>query len=146
MSWPDGAAFAAWAGLRPLTELEVEKAVRGPRLPLADECCASYWGIEPFSSAAWHAFKGWHPQGEQAVTVANAKGRGFKGTHGNGTASLPADWPQADAVGAGFRCTHYRYTEVDLARTLLSDRFLADAGDPRRLMSYKMRAVRTAPQ
>jgi hypothetical protein len=146
MSWPDGAAFAAWAGLRPMTELEVEKAVRGPRLPLADECCASYWGIEPFSGAAWHAWKGWHPQGEQTVTVGNAKGRGFKGTHGNGTAVVPADWPQADAVGAGFRCTHYRYTDVDLTRTLLSDRFLADAADPRRLMSYKMRAVRSAPE
>jgi len=80
------------------------------------------------------------------VTVGNAKGRGFKGTHGNGTAVLPADWPQADAVGAGFRCTHYRFTEVDLARTRLSDRLIADAADARRLMSYKFRAVRTAPK
>lgn len=29
LSWMDGAAFADWAGLRPLTELEFEKAVRG---------------------------------------------------------------------------------------------------------------------
>lgn len=146
MSWADGTVFAAWAGLRPMTELEVEKAVRGPRWPLPDECCACYWGLDAFSDNAWHAFKGGHPQGEQAVTVANARGRGFKGTHGNGTPVLPADWPQADAIGAGFRCTHYRFTEVDLARALLSDRLLADAADPRRLMSYKMRAVRTAPK
>ncbi|MDA1087790.1 MAG: hypothetical protein O2901_12350 [Verrucomicrobia bacterium] len=145
MSWPDGATFAAWAGLRPMTELEVEKAVRGPRWPLPDECSPCYWGIGPFSDNAWHAFKGHEPQGEQAVTVANTRGRGFKGTHGNGTPVLPPDWPQSDAVGAGFRCTHYRFTEVDLARTLLSDRLLADVADPRRLMSYKMRAVRTAP-
>jgi formylglycine-generating enzyme required for sulfatase activity len=30
LSWMDGAAFACWAGLRPMTELEFEKASRGP--------------------------------------------------------------------------------------------------------------------
>jgi formylglycine-generating enzyme required for sulfatase activity len=30
VSWDDGAAFADWAGLRPYTELEFEKACRGP--------------------------------------------------------------------------------------------------------------------
>ncbi|MCP3958428.1 MAG: formylglycine-generating enzyme family protein [bacterium] len=29
LSWADGAAYAAWAGLRPMTELEYEKACRG---------------------------------------------------------------------------------------------------------------------
>jgi formylglycine-generating enzyme required for sulfatase activity len=30
LSWPDGAAFADWAGLRPMSELEFEKSCRGP--------------------------------------------------------------------------------------------------------------------
>ena len=145
MSWADGAAYAAWAGLRPMTELELEKAVRGPRAPIPEECCACYWGLDVFSSATWHAFKGHEVQGERTVTVGNAKGRGFKGTHGDGTPALPPDWPQADAVGSGFRVTHFQSTELDLARTLLSDRLIADTADPRRLMSYKWRGVRTAP-
>ena len=35
------AAYAAWAGLRPLTELEFEKACRGPKAPLDNEFA---WG------------------------------------------------------------------------------------------------------
>ena len=30
LCWADAVAFAAWAGLRPMTELEYEKACRGP--------------------------------------------------------------------------------------------------------------------
>ncbi len=41
LSWSDGAAYAAWAGLRPMTELEYEKACRGPLPPVAGEYA---WG------------------------------------------------------------------------------------------------------
>jgi len=41
LSWADLCAFAAWAGLRPMTELEYEKACRGPQTPVADEYA---WG------------------------------------------------------------------------------------------------------
>lgn len=42
LSWPDIAAFAAWAGLRPITELEYEKAARGKDIaPVVDEFA---WG------------------------------------------------------------------------------------------------------
>lgn len=34
LNWSDGAAYAAWAGLRPMSELEYEKACRGPIQPL----------------------------------------------------------------------------------------------------------------
>jgi hypothetical protein len=37
----DGAAFAAWAGLRPMTELVFEKACRGPLKPVPNEYA---WG------------------------------------------------------------------------------------------------------
>jgi len=41
ISCPDGSAYAAWAGLRPMTELEFEKACRGPLQPVAGEFA---WG------------------------------------------------------------------------------------------------------
>lgn len=37
----DAAAYAAWAGLRPMTELEFEKACRGPVYPVVEEYA---WG------------------------------------------------------------------------------------------------------
>ena len=51
MSWADGAAYADWAGLRPMTELEYEKAARGAnQVPVAGEFA---WGsAEPGSAVA----------------------------------------------------------------------------------------------
>jgi hypothetical protein len=41
LSWMDGAAYTDWAGLRPMTELEFEKACRGTATPVANEYA---WG------------------------------------------------------------------------------------------------------
>ncbi len=41
LHWEDLTAFLDWAGLRPMTELEYEKAARGPLLPVAGEFA---WG------------------------------------------------------------------------------------------------------
>ena len=41
LSWGDGVAYADWAGLRPMTELEFEKVCRGPVTPVKDEYA---WG------------------------------------------------------------------------------------------------------
>ena len=136
LSWADGAAWAAWCGLRPMTELEIEKVVRGPREPIPGECGPSYWDAAAFETIQWNSIKGWETSGERAVTVGNAEGRKFKGTHGNGTVALPPDWPQDDAVGAGIRCQ-------GLDNAPASDRLRAAEVNPDRVC--KFRAVRTAP-
>lgn len=41
LNWPDMAAYLGWAGLRPMTELEYEKAARGVQVPVAGEYA---WG------------------------------------------------------------------------------------------------------
>lgn len=41
MNWSDAAAYADWAGLRPFTETEYEKACRGPLAPVVNEFA---WG------------------------------------------------------------------------------------------------------
>ncbi len=41
LSWMDGAAYVDWAGLRPMTELEFEKACRGNQFPVVGEFA---WG------------------------------------------------------------------------------------------------------
>ena len=50
VSWPDVASYAAWAGLRPITELEYEKAARGKDIaPVVDEFV---WGGANFTSVS----------------------------------------------------------------------------------------------
>jgi len=135
LSWADGAAFAAWAALRPMTELEYEKVTRGPMEPGWDTGDTldhpSYWEVQ--------SINGWRLPRERAVTVGNAKGRGFKGTHGRGTPTLPDDWPQEDAVGAGIRGGHG-------AAGCPSYRLQAATVAPDRVPGYGWRGVRTAPK
>lgn len=50
LSWWDGARFAAWAGLRPMTELEYEKACRGPLKPVPKEHA---WGTTGIATSAY---------------------------------------------------------------------------------------------
>ena len=126
LTWNEGLQYANWAGLRLMTELEYEKACRGPLKPLPNEYAwgtdrivdanaptpasgritagASYWGILGLSS----------DPGERAVTVGNRFGRRFAGTHGDGTLAPPAraeelrdkpvaGWHGLSIVGIGHR-------------------------------------------
>jgi len=49
LSWDDVAAYLDWAGLRPMTELEFEKAARGPTSPVNGEYV---WGIASGTNAS----------------------------------------------------------------------------------------------
>jgi len=199
LSWADGCAYAAWAGLRPMTELEYEKACRGPLNPVSGEFAwgsasiasvaytlnnsnaadetiatgyslaagnamytitkgtiggpvragifatvtstgtigrvvsgASYWGIMELSGNLW----------ERPVTIGNTTGRNFQGTHGAGTVTLPVNWPQNDANGAGLRGGYWQNTSL-FART--SDRHSAAVVDAGRYSHPGWRGGRSAP-
>jgi formylglycine-generating enzyme required for sulfatase activity len=123
----EGVAFVAWAGLRPMTELEFEQACRGPLRPApqadagsrvpglwmagrgplkpAPDEAVSYWGIRGLNG----------PLAEQVIAVGNFLGRRFTGTHGDGTTDRPADWP-AGPFGFGRRgsATSDRYGMFDV--------------------------------
>ena len=170
LAWSNGVAYAAWAALRPMSELEYSKACRGPLTAVANEYAwgtatifpgtvyylsgaengtetvtndmslggslfllggsgwelsggdsppdgplragvfatdsstrvssgATYWGIMDVVGSVY----------ERGVTIANAAGRGFRGTHGAGTLDLPPDWPQNDALGSGVMGSCWKY-------------------------------------
>jgi len=48
LSWMDGCAYVDWVGLRPMTELEYEKACRGNQAPVANEYA---WGSTSITQA-----------------------------------------------------------------------------------------------
>ncbi len=113
MSWEDAIAFADWAGLRPMTELEFEKAARGVSTPLSHEFP---WGtsttdrmhrlMQPnddlaLTSSADEARLGDETRAEfgasfywvldlagsvweRTVSIGHPNGRRFTGSHGDG--------------------------------------------------------------
>ncbi len=52
LTWAHGAAYSDWAGLRPMTELEFEKACRGPAEPVANEYA---WGTSSGTAQTGYA-------------------------------------------------------------------------------------------
>ena len=113
ISWDDGLAFADWAALRPMTELEFTKACRGPEQPRPGEFP---WGtasreqlarvVDPHDELVLTS--GWNESRladetrpvfgasyywvmdlagslwERVITVGSPAGRAFKGSHGDG--------------------------------------------------------------
>ncbi len=113
MSWDDGTAFADWAGLRPMTELEFTKAARGPVDPIpsdypwgtsskanlvrrlgpdddlaqtgaATESRLSDSTREALGASYWWVMDLAGSVWERAVTIGHPRGRAFRGTHGDG--------------------------------------------------------------
>ncbi|MEI7838046.1 MAG: hypothetical protein WCK05_16720, partial [Planctomycetota bacterium] len=138
MCWADAAAFAAWAGLRPMTELEFEKAMRGFREPTPREQGYSFWGMN-FGGGVYNS----HPR-LLVVTVGNTNSvLTYKGSHGLGSTVLPADWPRDDAVGIMVRGGQGA-TGVEPSYFCTSDRHGVNM-DAERRPGTGVRLVRTAP-
>jgi hypothetical protein len=165
LGWPQILNYEAWAGLRPLTDLEYEKACRGPRAVARTEdawaagmCApaagldknlfpdlpdidagASYWGIRGLSlSGCVHEWPG--------IIFENERGKGFKGTHGDGQPVLPKDWPRTCSLHvrdfpfpAGAVATWVSPDDIDRVVTLGENLVFMYTG------RYGARAVRTAP-
>jgi formylglycine-generating enzyme required for sulfatase activity len=113
ISWDDGCAFADWAGLRPMTELEFTKACRGPEEPIehqfpwgtaskdrlarvmgddldlvasgrADEGILSDDKREVLGASYYWVMDLAGSVWERCVTIGHPIGRAFSGTHGDG--------------------------------------------------------------
>ncbi|MEI6211092.1 MAG: sugar-binding protein, partial [bacterium] len=133
-------------GLRPLTELEFEKAVRGLDAPEGTDVGLSFYGLQEVNSGDAY---------ERQVTVATDEGRKFKGTHGCGIAELPADWPFAVKGGVVYRGNYLRYRKYSGVGHLCTagrasdfnpkaDRFSGNFGSQSDLFAG-CRIARTAP-
>ncbi len=116
VGWDDAMAFADWAGLRPMTEFEYTKAVRGPSQPIAKEfpwgsnskekmqripsddrmlIMANGWDESQLTDATKAHFGASYywvmdmagSLWERVITIGHPIGRAYIGSHGDGTLS-----------------------------------------------------------
>lgn len=200
LSWADVAAYLDWSALRPLSELEFEKAARGQLATVANEYAwgsvidtaasgisnaganneqannaaanavygnqgsvqgplrvgsfarsetsrrqagSGHWGITELSGNVW----------ERTVSLGNATGRAFEGSHGDGLLQqgglVPfvfgqanvADWPGSNGAGQAWRGGSWQTANTSLR---LSDRHQAVNSDSSRSAEAGGRGMRTA--
>jgi formylglycine-generating enzyme required for sulfatase activity len=81
LSWPDLSAYLDWAALRPMTELEFEKACRGPFAPEMDEFA---WGTNEIVDANTLENDGSTTEGvlETSTLTAGLGSSGYDGPQG----------------------------------------------------------------
>ncbi|HNU55294.1 MAG TPA: SUMF1/EgtB/PvdO family nonheme iron enzyme [Flavobacteriales bacterium] len=113
LSWDDLTAFAAWSGLRPMTELEFEKACRGPHEPVPleypwntssrdrlkrelsvvrdrayadglDEAQLDDANRDVFGVSYYGVFDLAGNVWERCISIGDSVGRAFTGSHGDG--------------------------------------------------------------
>ena len=80
LSYHDGLAFADWAGLRPMTELEFEKACRGPLDPVPNEYA---WGTSTIMGTS-RTLSGQENGTETIMTDTSSGGCNYGGTAHSG--------------------------------------------------------------
>ncbi|MFO7614922.1 MAG: SUMF1/EgtB/PvdO family nonheme iron enzyme [Bacteroidales bacterium] len=73
ISWPDLAAYLDWSGLRPMTDLEFEKACRGPNHPVGGEYA---WGNALIHDAPYTLVNSGSPD-EMIVSMPQNTGNGL---------------------------------------------------------------------
>lgn len=86
ISWQDGAAFLDWAALRPITELEFEKACRGTLSPTLREYA---WGSSSIHSSADYTFSNYTSSNASITNSGTSTGNAL-GTVNSSNASGPA--------------------------------------------------------
>ena len=96
MSWPDGAAYADWAGLRPMTELEFEKAGRGDQAAVSGEFA---WGNTTITKQTGHS--GADGSGSETASPASANANFDSGINGPVRAGIFAAASAGNRAQAG---------------------------------------------
>jgi formylglycine-generating enzyme required for sulfatase activity len=140
LDWEDVAAYLDWAALRPITELEYEKASRGPSAPTPHEFA---WGTDSAVDANTPQYDGTANETvtETATATAGLGSHGYAGVHGplrgGFGASATSDRLQAGAGYYGHMelsgnlwelCVSTRLDGLNFLRTY-GDGTLSDSGD-----------------
>ncbi|MCJ8330546.1 MAG: hypothetical protein HRT89_14430, partial [Lentisphaeria bacterium] len=114
--WWDGAKFSAWAGLRPMTELEFEKACRGPLKPVPGEYA---WGSAAIANAEYKVAN--EGQGSERIVAKLRTGAG----NANYDFTMPATY--GGGARGGVSAVAGAPLRAGIFATAESDRFSAGA-------------------